>query len=200
MIGTCRTKKLKPTQFSAGEFEVRSKRRNLEGKKRRRAKALKNHVVPVAISPNGEFYALDHHHFVLACLIAGIKRVRIEVRADYSGRKMSRAEFWKTMERRGWLYLYDQFGDGPREPLYLPAEMIGLGDDPYRSLAWMVREAGGYGDKRDLFTAFPWVEFFRRRRLLRGGERRDLEKVLPAALRLARSSAARKLPGYAGNA
>jgi hypothetical protein len=198
MRKTCKTKKLKPTQFSIGEFEVRSKLRQLEGKKRRRTELLKRHSVPVAISPDGEYYALDHHHFVLAALIAGIKRVKIDVRADFSKRRMSRASFWKAMERKGWLYLYDQFGEGPREPLYLPYDMRGLSDDPYRSLAWMVREAGGYGAADDFYTSFPWVDFFRKKCLLRDSERRDLEKVLPAAVLLARSPQARNLPGYLG--
>jgi hypothetical protein len=200
MKTTCRTKTLKPTQFSIGEFEVRSKLRRLEDKKRRRKDFIKSHAVPVAISPDGEYYALDHHHFVVAALIAGIRKVRIDVRADFSERKMSRAAFWKEMERKGWLYLYDQFGEGPREPLYLPFDMQGLSDDPYRSLAWMVREAGGFGNADEFYTSFPWVEFFRRKRLLRGGERRDLQRVLPAAVRLARSPQARKLPGYLGSA
>jgi len=198
MKQTCKTKKLKPTQFAVGEFEVVSKLRELEGKKRRRAKALMRHVVPVAISPDGEYYALDHHHFVLAALRAGIKRVRIDVRMDFSRRSMSRGAFWKNMQRRGWLYLFDQFGDGPREPLYLPNNMRGLGDDPYRSLAWMVHEAGGYGDDDDLYYSFQWGEFFRKHRLLLGSERRDLKKVLPAALLLARSPQARKLTGFSG--
>jgi hypothetical protein len=198
MKRTCKTKKLKPTQFAVGEFEVMSKLHELEGKKRRRAKALMRHVVPVAISPDGEYYALDHHHFVLAALRAGIKRVRIDVRMDYSGRRMSRGAFWNAMDRRGWLYLIDQFGDGPREPLYLPISMQGLSDDPYRSLAWMVRQAGGYGSEEDLYYAFQWGEFFRKHRLLLGSERRDLKKILPAALQLAGSPQARKLAGYLG--
>jgi len=200
MKRTCKTRKLKPTQFSVGEFEVESKLRELEGNKRRRARALKSHVVPVAISPDGEFYVLDHHHFATAALIAGIKRVRIDVRADFSGQRMSRVEFWKTMERKGWLYLFDQFGDGPREPLYLPRDMFGLSDDPYRSLAWMVLEAGGYENEGDYYYSFKWVEFFRRHRLLKGCERCDLKSVLPAAMRLAGSFAARKLPGYSRRA
>ncbi|MFI5362149.1 MAG: ParB-like protein [Elusimicrobiota bacterium] len=198
MRDTCKTKNLKPTQFSVGEFEVRSKLRRLLGKKSRRRELIKTHVVPVAISPEGEYYALDHHHFVLAALDAGIKRVRFDVRADFSKRRMSRAAFWKAMRRNGWLYLYDQFGEGPREPLYLQSDMRGLSDDPYRSLAWMVREAGGYGSDADYYTSFPWVNFFRKRRLLRDSERRDLKKVLPEAVRLARSPAARTLPGYLG--
>jgi hypothetical protein len=198
MKRTCKTRKVKPTQFAVGEFEVKSKLRELEGGRRRRARAVRKHVVPVVLSPDGEVYALDHHHFVSAALIAGVKRVRIDVRADFTGRRISRPDFWKRMARKDWLYLYDQFGSGPREPLYLPPDMSGLSDDPYRSLAWMVREEGGFANEEYLYSAFKWTEFFRRRRLLKGCERRDLARVLPEALRLARSPSARGLPGYSG--
>jgi hypothetical protein len=42
------------------------------------------------------------------------------------------------------VYPYCQFGEGPRKPLYLPRDIRGLADDPYRSLAWFVRKAGGF--------------------------------------------------------
>ena len=38
------------------------------------------------------------------------------------------------------------------------------------------------------------------KRVLRDGERRDLKKVLPTAVLLARSPQARNLPGYLGRA
>ncbi len=188
---------LKPSQFAIGFMEVEYKVKEL--KKLGRQKLLK-HIqktpVPVVISPWGELCVIDHHHFLFACWHAGVNRVCVEVVKDLSNSKLSYLKFWRKMATRNFSYLYDQFGDGPRNPLYLPMDIRGLADDPYRSLAWMVRKEGGYENSDATFSEFQWANFFREKKLLDKQGRKAFHKAIASGLKLAVSPAAKKLPGY----
>ena len=193
------TLSLKPTQFSVGLLEVEYKVIRL---KRMSAKKLRKTIdatpVPVVISPWGELCVTDHHHFLFACWHAGIRKVRVEVVKDYSKVRLGHEKFWSKMARQHYAYLYDQFGSGPRSPLYLPMDIRGMSDDPYRSLAWMVRKEGGFENCDETFSEFKWADFFRKRELLETHGRKGFSDALARAIRLARSAAAKDLPGFAG--
>ncbi len=62
-------------------------------------------------------------------------------------------------------YPYCQFGQGPRKEYYLPNDIRGLADDPYRSLAWFVRKAGAFENSEKNFAEFTWANFFRSKKL-----------------------------------
>lgn len=194
------TLSLKPTQFSIGMREIEHKVRQLRklGPKKLR-KLVRKTRVPVVVSPWKELYMTDRHHFVFACWLAGVRKVRVHVAKDRSRSRMSYRAFWRQMTRERLAYTYDQFGDGPRSPLYLPNDIRGLADDPYRSLAWLVRKEGGYENTGEQFAEYKWANLFRRRRLLESKGRRGLGSALKPGLAVARSPAARKLPGYTGN-
>jgi hypothetical protein len=170
--------------------------------KKLRAKELDKLVrqthVPIVISPWKELCVTDRHHYLFACWLAGVRKVRIHIVKDRSKSRTTYREFWRQMTRDRLAYTYDQFGDGPRSPLYLPADIRGLADDPYRSLAWLVRKEGGYENSNELFAEYKWANFFRRRRLLEPKGRHDFGPALKRSLSLARSTAARNLPGYIG--
>ncbi len=190
---------LRPTQFSLGMIEVERKTKELSKLSHKKLEAMmKDHVIPIIVSPLGNNYLVDHHHFLCACWRLDIKKAYVTIQADFSKSGLSYRQFWQRMKRSNWTFLYDQFGEGPRPPLYLPHDIRGLADDPYRSLAWLVREAGGYRHTDRNFAEFTWANFFRKRHLLRDTGKLGLEKKLPAALRLAHSASARRLPGYLG--
>ena len=111
---------------------------------------------------------------------------------------MSYYHFWRFMTKKGYAYLYDQFGEGPRHALYLPDDIRGLADDPYRSLAWMVRKEGGYHNSDENFTEFRWANFFRKKKLLDTQGRRGFHLAIQKGLSLAKKSTAKKLPGFIG--
>jgi hypothetical protein len=124
------------------------------------------------------------------------------------------------MHERNWVYLFDRFGGGPRPPGTLPGHMKDLAFDPYRSLAWIVREHHGYFKNDAPFSEFKWANFFRSRILLDqdilAGKHTfdefasevdphgtleltdDGKEVLDEALFLAASAEARALPGFRG--
>lgn len=190
---------LKPTQFALGMIQVTEKVKELKaaGKKGLR-ECLDEKPIPVVVSPNRELYLVDHHHFLYACWCLGMEKVKIEVRADLSRLRCNAEEFWETMKRSHWTHLYDQFGEGPRSPLYLPDDIRGLADDPYRSLAWAVREAGGYDGTKKTYAEFDWANFFRSRRLLTSKDRKSFARAVKKAVKLAKSSEAKALPGFNG--
>jgi hypothetical protein len=62
-----------------------------------------------------------------------------------------------------------------------------------------VRHEGGYENSDKTFAEFKWANFFRDRKILHRHGRQGYGKVLKKAVALARSKAARGLPGYTGN-
>jgi hypothetical protein len=190
---------LKPTQFSIGMEEIKYRTRKLEklGSKKLH-RLIRKTKVPVIVSPWKELYVTDHHHYIFACSLAGVPKVRIHIIKDCSKSRTSYRAFWRQMARERHAYMQDQFGDGPRSPLYLPNDIRGLADDPYRSLAWLVRKEGGYEDSDEPFAEYKWANLFRRRRLLESHGRHGLHRAVKQSLDLARSPAAKKLPGYIG--
>ena len=191
------TLSLKPTQFSIGLLEVEFKVIEFKAMKAKKmAKFVRETPVPVVVSPWKELCITDHHHFVFACWHADVREVRVEVVKDYSRANLSYHRFWRKMARLQLAYLYDQFGEGPRSPLYLPTDIRGMADDPYRSLAWMVRKEGGFENSRETFAEFRWADFFRANRVLDAHGRRGFHAAIKRGLRLARSAKARNLPGF----
>jgi hypothetical protein len=72
-------------------------------------------------------------------------------------------------------------------------------DDPYRSLAGYVRDAGAYEKTPTAFAEFLWADFFRPR-ILVGNTRPEFHQSVDSAVKLATSSEAAHLPGYKGAA
>ncbi len=189
--------KLRPTQFAVGMLEIDQK---IEELRKLGKKGLKKYVketrVPVVVGPNSELYIVDHHHFLCVCYHLDIKKVKVDVVKDLSGSKMSYSQFWRLMHREKSVYPYCQFGEGPRKALYLPRDIRGLADDPYRSLAWFVRKAGAFENSEKNFAEFKWANFFRSKGLLDRHGTEGFPHALKKAAQLAQSDAARGLPGF----
>jgi hypothetical protein len=192
--------KLKPTQFAVGMLEVQEKIDEvLQMERKAKKKFVRENPVPVVLSPRGDLYIVDHHHFLVVCLHTGIETVRIEIVKDLSKKRLSYKQFWTWMKRQKFVYPFCQFGEGPRDPIYLPLDVRGLADDPYRSLAWFVRkEEGAYEKSEKNFAEFQWANFFRAKKLLDKRGMEGFEAAQHVAARLARSGAARDLPGFDG--
>ena len=187
---------LKPTQFSVGILEVEYKAGRLEKMSaKKRKKLIHQKPIPVVISPAGELFVTDHHHFLFACYQAGIRKLPIEVIADWSKAKLSYSKFWQKMVKKDFCYLYDQFGEGPRSPLYLPPDVRGMADDPYRSLAWVVKKEGGFINSDENFSEFQWANFLRDKKLLDGHGRAGLQRALTKAIALVKAKSPKHLPG-----
>lgn len=194
-LASVRLARLRPTQLTVGYAEVALKAREWARlpKKRRRI-VLEQHVFPAVLGPKSEYFIIDHHHLGIALIDEGIKDVFVAVLDDLSW--LETPVFWRTMEFRSWSHPYDRRG---RRCDYrdMPRRLPQLEDDPYRSLAGLVRRAGGYAKDQEPFVEFLWADFFRPRvsvRLIKRQPRRATQ----LGLHLAHSSQARYLPGWAG--
>ena len=187
---------LRPTQISAGMREIHQKVDFLRKMpKKQFATYLKTKVVPVVLGPKGSIYIVDHHHHCRAMWEIGKEVVEVSVLADLS--KLTWEAFWKTMDVNGWVYPYDQFGNGPHDPMRnLPLTVLGLDDDPFRGIAWMCREAGAYLKVQTPFVEFKWADFLRKN-MKTHPNTHSMKKVMKEAQALCKSPAAKrlKLPG-----
>lgn len=196
-LATVRLTQLRPTQFTVGYVEVSLKSAEWARMPKKKRKAdLESHVFPAVVGPGRAHFIVDHHHLGIALLEEGVKEVPVAVLDDLSW--LEPAVFWRTMEFRGWSHPFDRRG---RRCDYrdMPKRLAELADDPYRSLAGLVRRAGGYAKDQLPFVEFLWADFFRPRvaaRLIR----RQPKRATRLAVRLARSSDARYLPGWSGTA
>lgn len=188
-------KLLRPTQIAVGQKLVRMKRkglRGLEGKPQELIEFILAHPIKVVLGPDGLIYVIDHHHLALALLKEGFKTTPVQVEADYS--KLSVADYWAKMKTQQWVHPFD--GEGSERSIAaIPARLEDLQDDPYRSLATLVRYAGGYAKTETPFVEFRWADYFRplvKAKLLTS----DFKTGVAKAQNLAHLPAAAKLPGY----
>jgi hypothetical protein len=189
--------RLRPTQITVGLIEVHDKRKKLEslGKHEQRD-FLQARPIPAVWGPDGKLYITDHHHLGRACCEAGVDTGFFSIEDDFS--KLPIAQFWPKMTQARWAHPIDQHG-APRPFTDIPDHLQRLRDDPYRSLAGYVREAGGYDKTPTAFAEFVWADFFRPLVAI-GPTRADFDHSVAVALQLARTAAAAHLPGYKGPA
>ncbi len=184
---------LRPTQMTVGYREVAAKRAEWAAmSKGDRKRFLDGHVVPTVLGPKQRSYVVDHHHLARALADEGRDTILVGQLADLSA--LEKPEFWTIMDHRRWVYPYD--AGGVRRPFEaIPKTVEALGDDPWRSLAGEVRNAGGYAKESEPFAEFLWADYFRRRmdaRLLAA----EFKAALAVALGLAHQPAAAHLPGW----
>lgn len=187
---------LKPTQIAIGMREVQDKADKLRSMNRhKRRQEILGNPIEVVIAPNGKIYVTDGHHRLFAYWLCGIRTVPVEVLYRFP-KNTSFQIFWKTLHRKKWVYPYDTAGEGPKKSFYLPEDIRGIGNDPYRSLAWMTRESGGYNKSETMFADFKWGQFFRERNLITADFEIHFDKALKKALILCKSRSASHLPGF----
>jgi hypothetical protein len=186
---------LRPTQMAVGMRSVKYKRRKIEHRRSGRIeKVLAGRPIPAVLGPQGQLFMIDHHHFGLALWQADVTVAYVRVIDDRS--RLGQAAFLKSMEADGRLYPYDE--DGQRVGFkHLPTTLCGLRNDPFRDLAWEVREAGGYRKSRMPYAEFSWANFFRERISL-ASVHRNYDGAIAKAMKLTRHAAAAEMPGFIG--
>lgn len=187
--------RLRPTQMTVGRAEVATKRREwaaLDHKERR--ETLQQEVFPAVLGLAHRYYIIDHHHLGLALIEEGVDQVWIAVQDDLSW--LAPDVFWRTMEFRTWAHPFDARGRR-RDWREIPRSLTQMKDDPYRTLANRVHEAGGYAKSPAPYAEFLWADFFRTY-LGAGTVRRNLPLAVRSGVKFAKSPAARYLPGWSG--
>ena len=195
-IKTVELADLHPTQVTLGFRQVVEKRKtwvDLPAKKRRAE--MENELFPVVKGPGGKLYVLDHHHAARALLEEKAHDVRIGLVEDLS--KLKGDDFWIYLDHRNWVHCYD--GQGRRVGFeQIPKRFEDMKDDPYRSIASDVEDAGGFAKPDEPFYEFLWANHFRRH-VPAGLLEKDYDDAVSAAMDIAKSKKSRYLPGWAGS-
>ena len=194
--------KIAPTQFNIGIIAMKDKRDKMIAKynkelkdRKKLEKYLLKKAAPAYLAENGQYYIVDRHHTSRALYEANlpIDEFPIIVIKDLSDMKLS--DLFDYLGSINGLYLYEN-GQGPLDPRHLPDHIWELEDDPYRSLAWLVREEGGFEKVNVNFLEFIWANYFRKKITIHSGDESELDKLLPAAIDMAHHQDASHLPGY----
>jgi hypothetical protein len=158
--------------------------------------AIAEKPIPIVLGPGGEAFAIDHHHVAAALWAAGIKMVPVVLVADLSS--LDDAPFWLTLENRSWTWPYDARG---RRIVFgaMPRHVYELEDDPYRSLAGLVREAGGYEKTTVPLEEFRWADLFRTTMSAPPAIEEDFDAAVRRGVEIAKSRSAIGLPGFLGD-
>ena len=109
---------------------------------------------------------------------------------------LPKAQFWTFLDNSAWCHAYDE--DGVRQSLGdIPKKLSDLADDPYRSLVGSLLRHGGLAKNHAPFFEFLWADFLRHSlpgKLVKN----DFDTALQQAMVLAKSHAAKSLPGWCG--
>jgi len=179
---------LRPTQVTVGLREIAAKRQRLE------LREGAPRIIPVVCGPGGQAYLRDGHHLVLALHDAGVDTVRVAWVDDLS--QLEAAPFWSLLEERGWVYPFDRNGIR-RDFAQMPANVLELEDDPFRSLAGELRRQGGFFKSKTAYAEFAWADYLRWR-IDSALVTEQFQEALDIALALALSEDASHLPGWCG--
>jgi len=152
---------LRPTQMTLGMFEVNKRKGHIS---KLTGQALTDYLdarlVTAVLAPNRQRYIIDRHHLCRALLELGTSDVKCDTVCDAS--QLAEDEFWRFLDLRGWVQPFD--ADGERQPISaLPRRIDELADDPYRSLARLLRKEKGFQKDDTAFEELMWADFLRRR-------------------------------------
>lgn len=154
-------KDLHPTQFSLSFLEVDHKVNEFLSllKEGKFDYYQKEKSVPVVKGKN-HYFCIDRHHSIMACHQMGIQEVHCHLIQDWSD--LQHDEFWKKMEESNLCFLYDN-QNKKQDPEKLKKHVSQLDNDPYRSLAFLLR----YNriltkDETIPFVEFKWAQFLRK--------------------------------------
>jgi hypothetical protein len=186
---------LRPTQLTVGLRTVAEKRNELKAVPARKRQAhMAAQLYPAVKGPDGVFYVIDHHHEALAALQEKADRVSVGIVSDLS--HLTKDAFWVYLDHRSWVHCYDE--QGRRRPFSrVPKRFEDMADDPYRSLAASVLEAGGFSKPDEPFFEFLWANHFRAH-ISASSVAKHYPHAVAKAVRLARSRKSGFLPGWAG--
>jgi hypothetical protein len=161
---------LRPTQIFLGFIEVKYRASELEKYEKENSSEFHEYLlerpIKVVVGPGGQYYIVDHHHMARALSNIGKTKAVVKVMANLG--HLTPTAFWERMAKENWVYPYSPNGRLVSNPQTFARilrqnvnEMI---DDPYRSLAWAVKRAGGFTKgESDYYIEFVWANFFRDR-------------------------------------
>ncbi|MCY1519253.1 putative ParB-like nuclease [compost metagenome] len=192
--------RLRPTQLTLGYAHVSHKKEVTQRHAERNDRAglrrfMRRHRIKTVAGPGGSLYIVDHHHWARAWLELGYQWGPVRILLDLSA--LNPAAFWMRMRQLGHVHPYDEHGKLHGRKA-LPPTVMGMRDDPYRSLAAFARLAGAYRKPGSAYGDFCWAGFLRDRVVQDHDSIAGFGLALSESISLARSGKARRLPGFCG--
>jgi hypothetical protein len=197
---SCDLKSLRPLQGAVGMGEVQQKADKIKQKPKKEESKLAADPIKVVRGPAGQLFVTDHHHGARAWLLAGYSSGICSIEPDPSSSDPEK--FWPRLKDLKKVHLENKDG-GVISPDDLPTSLEQLPDDPYRTLAWMVRKKDGFCRAlmpQKEFAEFIWADWMRGKvEFPRAQVAAAPKKFLETALKLAKSPDAANMPGYVGD-
>jgi hypothetical protein len=197
---TCDLKSLRPLQGAVGMGEVRQKAEKIKAKPMKEESKLAADPIKVVRGPDGQLFVTDHHHGARAWLLTGYASGICSIEPDPSSADPEK--FWPRLEELKKVHFENKDG-AVITPDALPKSLEQLPDDPYRTLAWMLRKKDGFCRalmEQKEFAEFIWADWMRGIAELPAEQVTVApDKMLEVALKLAKSPIAAGLPGYVGD-
>ena len=187
-------KDLSPTQSAVGVLDVKEQMKEIDALSKSGLKDyLKENIIHIVIGPGDKFYLVDGHHHARAMWEVGHKKMRAEVIGNYAD--LSESDFLARMKKEGRIRLVDENGKPLKKITDLPSSVSKLKDDPYRSLAWLLRKSGAIRKTKIPFAEFYWADFLRDQVKI-GKGKSGMEKAFQESITLMAETNCSKLPGY----
>lgn len=189
------TVELAPTQASIGGFEVMLKADRfklmsstaISGYLREKESKGKPVLVVKGLR---RYFVVDGHHTLSAILKASQPReLDIALHSDFSDAK-TEDEFWQRMSQEG--LLYERCLGVQVSPHDFPDKMLELVDDPFRSIAWLIRKMGAFEDLRQPYQEFRIADFLREHMAFSPLDFHEFETACVRAYELMRSHEAKR--------
>lgn len=206
-----------PTQCTVGYAEVAIKMNELSKYQKEGVldKYLQGKVIPGVLGPDNIIYITDHHHMAFALTVLATQWEKVNKNKDklenpfiacnftlqynFSKSKLDRKSFLKILEPLNLIHPFDENGAKLTNEVHnkIPRRLIDLLDDPYRSLAGLVRKSGGYNKVNTPYVEFIWANFFREH-ITKEEIEKNFKKSIVKGVSLSLSEEANKLPGWKG--
>src|SRR3981081_2998103 len=102
---------LRPTQMTVGMREVKEKRKRWRAhkSKKKQAKSLGKHMIPVVVGPDKRYYVVDQHPRAGALDDECVKDMLVTVIPDLA--MAARGACWGVLDNKRWGYPYDAKGE-----------------------------------------------------------------------------------------
>jgi len=202
----CNLTQLRPLQGAVGMNEVQYKKNAILHHPKRERDKLEKDPIKVVAGPDGQLFITDHRHGAEAWLVANTKWGAnglcevVNAQKKLPSTFQTEDQFWTALKAANLVRLKDKDGKDI-DASQLPQALDAMADDPYRSLAWLVRQRGGYCKSPSEFAEFAWADWFRTKGLGTAklpSDPGDESKTVSKAVELAHTSEAKdkKLPGY----
>jgi hypothetical protein len=205
-ICTCDLTKLRPLQGAVGMKQVIYMESRITDDPKHERRKLEDDPIKVVAGVGGQLFIIDHHHTAEAWLGAKTEWGTNALCKIVNSEKglppefKTEDEFWAALKAAGLARLKNESGIDI-DPAQLPKTLEAMADDPYRSLAGLVRQKGGFCKSSREFAEFAWADWFRSKSATLDiqnlpSDPNDKNATMDEAVEMAHSSEAESLPGY----